>query len=521
MDVPSAAADSQHDTPPLSRAVILAVLAASLMVGAFAISNQSYWIDEATSLIVATARDPAEAWKYAQAVSGSTIQMPLYHVYLYAWHKLFGSGEWAMRASNLPWFVLGQLAFLLLLRHRPKLALLSCVLAAVSPTIWTYLDETRPYAMQYAAACWLVAGLVRSSFAQTPPPVRGSAVALAIALVVLFASSPLGAVWAGGFLAAFLWLWFSGSPAERNEFAAGSSGLRSGLIFAAGALVVAAYYFLTWPAAGEGYHRGGMALASIPYIAYDFLGFAGYGPGKLQLRGSALGQMVRSIPALLPLALVLVALAVAFLRFPAAKHPGRRSTIAWLLALALPSLVITAAFFLASYRALPRHFIPALPSVIVALSAVLLLALRSKSILWRAAAVLLPLLWLGSSLNLRWQQRHAKDDYRTAAAIAAQSLADNKEVWWAADAAAAYVYLTPVALEEVPGRAWAMQAPSWDAIRFKFPPRVIVISKPDIYDPQGAVARYAAENRFVPALQLQAFTIFTREGDQLPAAGNP
>jgi hypothetical protein len=30
------------------------------------------------------------------------------------------------------------------------------------------------------------------------------------------------------------------------------------------------------------------------------------------------------------------------------------------------------------------------------------------------------------------------------------------------------------------------------------------------------VARYAAENRFVPALQLHAFTIFTREGEELP-----
>jgi hypothetical protein len=87
----------------------------------------------------------------------------------------------------------------------------------------------------------------------------------------------------------------------------------------------------------------------------------------------------------------------------------------------------------------------------------------------------------------------------------------------AADAAAAYIYLTPVALEEVPGRAWAMQAPSWNDIRFKFPPRVIVMSKPDIYDPQSAVARYASENRFVPALELQAFTIFTREGEELPA----
>jgi hypothetical protein len=62
-----------------------------------------------------------------------------------------------------------------------------------------------------------------------------------------------------------------------------------------------------------------------------------------------------------------------------------------------------------------------------------------------------------------------------------------------------------------------MQAPAWDDIRFKFPPRVIVISKPDIYDPQGSVARYASENQFAPALQLQAFTILTRHGQPLPA----
>ena len=172
--------------------------------------------------------------------------------------------------------------------------------------------------------------------------------------------------------------------------------------------------------------------------------------------------------------------------------------------------------FLFDHRPLPRHFIPALPAIILALAALLQRALDQKSILWRAVAVLLPLLWLVSAFNYRWNPSHAKEDYRNAAKVAAAAIAENKEVWWAADPAAAYIYLTPIAMQEVPGRAWAMQAPAWDDIRFKFPPRVIIVSKPDIYDPQGAVARYAAENRFVPALQLHAFTIFTREGEELP-----
>ena len=258
-------------------------------------------------------------------------------------------------------------------------------------------------------------------------------------------------------------------------------------------------------------------MVSLPYIAYEFLGFSGYGPGKIQLRSSIAGSLGQSLPALLPLGVIIAALGLFLVLQPGVRSIRQRAIIAWILALALPALVILITLFLSSYRPLPRHFIPALPAVVLGLASLLSLAFAQKRLVWRVVALLLPVLWLGSALNLRLREVHSKDDYRAAARLAAAALADNKEVWWAADAAAAYIYLTPVALEEVPGRAWAMQAPAWDDIRFKFPPRVIVMSKPDIYDPQGSVARYAAENRFIPALELQAFTIFTREGENLPS----
>jgi len=521
-------------TLPLSRAVILAVLAASLMVGAFAISTQSFWIDEALSLIVAMSSSPAEAWKYMHAVSGSTLQMPLYQAYLYGWHKAFGGGEWAMRASNLPWFLLGQLAFLILLRHRPSLALLSCLLATVSPILWMYLDETRPYVMQYAAACWLAAAIVRfstlnptsaarhSTPSLPPASVRPSLVtrhpsllplALTAAIVVLFASSLIGVIWAAAYTVALIFLMRGRSRAEtalpKNAWL---------VILLSLALLVgfAAYYFFTWSDAARGYHRSGVSLLSLPFVAYEFLGFSGFGPGKLQLRSEPVQSVIDALPIFLPLISTLLLLAVFVLTQIRQRGKNPSALLAWTVVLGLPTLAIFAGMFLFDHRPLPRHFIPALPALFLALAATLHLALEQKSVLWRAVAILLPLLWLGSSLSLRWRPVHAKDDYRAAAAVAAAALRDNKEVWWAADPAAAYIYLTPIAMEEVPGRAWAMQAPAWDDIRFKFPPRLIVISKPDIYDPQGAVARYAAENRFVPALQLQAFTIFTREGEELP-----
>lgn len=507
-------ASPRSTEPPVSAAVMVALLVASAAVAGFAVSNRSYWIDEATSLIVAMSPDPSEAWKYAQAVGGSTIQMPLHTIYLYWWNKILGGGEWAMRASNIPLFLFGQLAFLLLLRARPKLALTAGVLAMLCPTVWMYLDEARPYILQYAAGCWLTAALLRAAWPRLPGEhwSKAELFLLALATVLLAGSSLLGALWAAGFGLALLWLWKN--PCDQHGTA--PSFLYPALI-AFPSLALAIYYAATFEQAGGGYFRPGGALISLPYVFYEFFGFSGFGPGRLELRAAPGPALRAHLPALLPLAAVLGVLAVFGLRFLRVNKPARRLVLAFAFALVLPAVITVAGMFFSDYRPLPRHFMPALPAVLLALAALLPTALSQWSIAFRAAAVMLPLLWLASSLNLRWREAHGKDDYRTAAAIAAAALRENKEVWWAADAAAAFIYFTPVALEDVPGRAWAMQAPQWDDIRFKFPPRVIVISKPDIYDPAGAVARYAAENHFEAALELHAFTILTRPGDDLPA----
>lgn len=497
----------------LSARTITGVLLASAAVAALAVSNQSYWIDEALSLIVAQAPTPSEAWKYMMAVSGSTLQMPLYQLYLYGWHKIFGDGEWVMRASNIPWFLLGQLAFLVLLRHKPKLALFGCLLAAASPALWMYLDETRPYLMQYAAACWLAAAIARLT-ASDEPLSSGALAAVAGAAVVLFGSSLLGTIWAGAFSLAIL-VTMTRRKSLRPE---NSPALWIAGIAVLGLLgLFAAYYLVTWQEAARGYHRGGVSLLSLPFIAYELLGFTGFGPGKLQLRAAPVRSITQSAPALMPLAAILIALAVFAIVQVKNRPRNKGAAIAWSIALGLPTLAIFAAMFLHDHRPLPRHFLPALPAVILALAATIAGAFARKSLVWRTVALLLPLLWLASAASYRWIPAHAKEDYRAASKIASAALADGKDVWWAADPAAAHVYGTPVALQEIRGMAWAMHAPLWETIRFKFPPGMIILSKPDIHDPHGAVTRYAAENHFVPALQLHAFTIFTREGESLPA----
>lgn len=503
----------------MTRKLMVAVLVASALIGALAITSQSYWSGEAPSLVVAMGKNPVEAWKNAQTVGTAALQSPIYNIYLFVWHKLFGSGERAMRASNLPWFILAQLAFLVLLRHKPRLALTACLLSAFSPVIWMYLDEARPYLMQYAAACWLAAGIVRLT-TSTEPPNLSFQVAGA-ALLILFSSSPLGALWACGFLLAFSWLWFHANrqeePAPQVASLAALSRMRWQLVIGACLLLAfAAYYFITWKGLDTGetilkqFVRGSM------YVTYEFFGFSGFGPGKLELRTAPIKSVFKYVPALLPLATCILLLGAFTVRHLLGRRIPKIPLVAWLLALVLPNVILLTTLFFMAQRPLPRQFLPALPVLILAMAAVIQLAFAGKSTLWRFSAVALPVLWLGSSLNLRWLPIHAKDDYRDASAIAAAALRENKEVWWAADSATAYIYLHGLKLEDVPGRLWNMQGPDWNDIRFKFPPRVIIISKPDIYDPRGAVARYAAENQFVPALRLQAFTILMRPNELLP-----
>ena len=509
----------------LTRAVIIAVAAASLAVAAFAATGQSYGIDEATSLVVAMARGPAEAVQYAQAVGASAVQAPLYLIYLYAWRAVAGPGEWAMRASNLPWFVLAQMAFLLLLRHRPKLALAACLLSALSPAVWLYLDETRPWIMQYAAACWLVAALAHSTFAADP---RGSDredrlafLGAACAVVVLLGSGWASAVWATGMVAALAWLRFSAQPSAAGSPEGGSRPRFALAVVGALCVLLIIYQFAVWPGFGSGGAGLKQFVQGSIYVAYEFLGFSGFGPGKLELRLAPLASVARHLPAMLPLAACLALLGVFAVRHAAGRLRDTRAAAAWALALALPAGALFGAALVLGQRLAPRDFIPALPALVLALAAVVVAAAARKSLVLRGAAVAVPLLWLASGLNLRGQQAQAKEDYRTAAAMAAACLRDNKEVWWAADAATAFLYLTPVSMEQVPGRVWAMQTPDWNDIRFKLPPRVIVISRPDIFDAHGAVARYAGENHFVPALRLHGITIFTRENDRLPPLPPP
>ncbi len=137
------------------------VLAGSLALGLLACSGESLWLDEAWMARIAAESTLAGWWERMRELGGSSLQMPLYTLYLWVWEKLAGQSEWMLRAANIPFFVLGQWALFRSLREEKALALWTALVVGASPFMWSYLAEARPYAMQFGAACLVVAGLVQ------------------------------------------------------------------------------------------------------------------------------------------------------------------------------------------------------------------------------------------------------------------------------------------------------------------------------------------------------------------------
>src|SRR5690606_7022075 len=120
-------------------------MAATLAALCIAVSGQSYWIDEANTAW--RAAEPQFGVLLGRMVSdtGSDAQMPLFLLAIWAWEKLVGHGEVALRSMNLIWVAWGLYVF----ANRRVDRLL---VAGASAFLWYYLDEARPYGMQIGAS---------------------------------------------------------------------------------------------------------------------------------------------------------------------------------------------------------------------------------------------------------------------------------------------------------------------------------------------------------------------------------
>jgi hypothetical protein len=122
----------------------------------------------------------------------------------------------------------------------------------------------------------------------------------------------------------------------------------------------------------------------------------------------------------------------------------------------------------------------------------------------RISILAIGLLWLLSSLSIRFTARFAKDDYRAAAQMANSSLEGGETIWWAADSATATYY--GLEFNEKVINVIGLSAEELHS----FPvPDIVIVSKKDIYDPQNVISLFLSERSYATSYAA-AFSIYKK-----------
>jgi hypothetical protein len=152
---------------------------------------------------------------------------------------------------------------------------------------------------------------------------------------------------------------------------------------------------------------------------------------------------------------------------------------------------------------------PLFPFVIGAFAFAICHLWSGRRLLDRAAVVLMVAALAVSALECRFADRHRKDDNRDAAAISRAALAQGDDVWWAADRDSARYYGLPLSAQLHAGSALLLWRPQ-SLAQFE-EPTLIVLSKPDLFDPNGTIRQYIREHGYVETQSLPAFTFWMKK----------
>lgn len=460
-------------------------IAASLLVGLLAVSSKSLWIDEGLSASKAMAPTLQEAWQRLLDERNTNMHMLLYMACLWGWEKLFGHSEFSLRAMNIPFFLMGVLALWLAVPRQIRTALAAII--CLSPFMWFYLDDARTYCMLFGFSSIATALLIhwQQQRADQIYPLQVWSIAMALSLACLAWTHIVGMIFQVGVV--FFIIYTAGFKESLRLLL---KCWPSAIFLAFSNLILLIYYSWTKSIGVELNTIGKTSLINLLFGAYEFLGFAGLGPNRNELRIDPAASILENALPLMLLGFLWCGLLV--LIFKKSKQK-----IGLLIPLVFCLFVVPIAilYFLGVFqgiRALPRYAITSFPAFAVVTAIFASEVWRSKTS-GKFVVVSLAVLLGISSINLRWSPRHEKDNYREASAMAVEKIKLNKTILWGADQDTGWYYgIDLKATHPDTGKPlvhiWSNS--NLDINNF---PEIIFLSKKDVYDGSGKISALAAE----------------------------
>jgi 4-amino-4-deoxy-L-arabinose transferase-like glycosyltransferase len=470
-----------------------------------AVSGGSFWIDEAGTGCAAGQATLGQWWHLISNFAGTEVQAPLYSIYEWAFARFFGVGEFALRLAGALWLIPGLVAFVVSFpRGGRRVAAL--LVAATNAFIWYYANEARTYVMQLGGSFMVFAALNCLASGQASiDEEKKWLYCFALGLFVVCGSSMLGLIWASAALGA-VWVLF---PAERlmgwwraERFC--------WVLLASFLPILGCYYIWTLSIGARGSGAGTTDWRTTAFILFDQLGFEGLGPGRLALRTEGVRALLPYAPGLLCYGAALVPIFFFALKEAWCLAPRKLAALA--IVVLVPWGFLSIVGIVTHFRLLGRHSAPLLPIwVFLIANGVAVLAAKPA---WAGRFVVGAFfsLSLFSCLSVRFAYRQSKDDYRSATGLAAAALAQRQAVWWSANEWPANYYHLPLSdLAASPAKALLMVNPSDRTVESLKQPQMIIVSRPDLFDNSGALARYINHRHFQLTAAFQAFEVWTSQ----------
>jgi hypothetical protein len=286
--------------------------------------------------------------------------------------------------------------------------------------------------------------------------------------------------------------------------------------------------FYLWVSAnGVNKTESNPGIANLLFALYEFMGFAGLGPPRNDIRQNlSVSVFLPYWPLLLLGAVVLITATISVFR----AAPSR---LARNLILAVAAAMGFALLFSQweHFQILGRHLAALFPlTLIIGMLRPNKFGLPGRSRIAGISFIALALVWGISDFRLVFLHNYQKDSYREACSIAlARAHQDGAVILWAADPVTAKYYGLNVDRVELGkrevGSGEALRAAGWsaDQAREYFAgssvPTILVLSKADPFDDKGAWTELLERQPPVVIARLNAFSIFEwQKYPQIPAA---
>lgn len=474
------------------------VVAVALAVGlVLEVDHYSLWTDEATTGLLMRSGIHELAWHLA-TTHGSESAQPLYYLVLWSWMRAVGDSEAALRLPS----VLFSLAAVLALRDILRSLALSDTIAAVGsasflalPVVIWYSLEARPYAF-VMLCCGLHIREASRCVRASSVHVRRLAL-LTLVSALAFPVAGVAALLSFGMVVA----------GRRPKWAPPTRYWRSPTLWlSTGTLAVAALVVM-WSLLRSGeaaVPRGRSGFDSLGYALYELILGRSVGFSVVELRrvggiAGLTGLIASGGGHLLVSASLAIGLGFIVLAGICGLHP-RHDTVA--LSITLPWLATALLFGLyavaTGFPLLGRHLLFALP----ALAIILVLGLSRSSRHTAFAAVLL--VWIAGTVSfagMAFDERYAKEDFRTVARVVSECQLRPEEIFYVA-------YPPGFEYYGVAGTRTSISQ-GLASLRSMVGKRAVLVVDTSRFDPQGTLDNEAQRTLGLYRLDVPSLTVLS------------